>query len=269
MEIYPQRALNRIRKEITDLEKSRGLLKENGIHFYYDLADITKMEFMIIGPDDTPYQDGFYLFELVYPTDYPLIPPVVKYCTQGYVRNIGNHLTSMRFNPNLYTCGKVCLSLLNTWQGPGWTPVNTVINVFMSILGMVLNESPLKNEPGYEDLEEVDKYKYRDYNDIVRFAKYKIAICDILELTPPNFLVFKRIMIEHFLKNFDRYISECIEIKNSLRCVNVTMPCYGDCMILDYDNVIVNMANLRNLFNLLWNNKKYDDDDQEEEQKDD
>lgn len=23
----------------------------------------------------------------------------------------------MRFNPNLYNCGKVCLSLLGTWSG--------------------------------------------------------------------------------------------------------------------------------------------------------
>ena len=29
----------------------------------------------------------------------------------------------MRFNPNLYNCGKVCLSLLGTWsggRGEGW-----------------------------------------------------------------------------------------------------------------------------------------------------
>ncbi len=29
----------------------------------------------------------------------------------------------MRFNPNLYNCGKVCLSLLGTWsggKGEGW-----------------------------------------------------------------------------------------------------------------------------------------------------
>ena len=30
---------------------------------------------------------------------------------------------SIRFNPNLYACGKVCLSLLGTWsggQGESW-----------------------------------------------------------------------------------------------------------------------------------------------------
>jgi hypothetical protein len=32
---------------------------------------------------------------------------------------------SVRFNPNLYNCGKVCLSLLGTWsggQGESWDP---------------------------------------------------------------------------------------------------------------------------------------------------
>jgi hypothetical protein len=28
----------------------------------------------------------------------------------------------VRFNPNLYSDGKVCLSLLGTWSGPGWIP---------------------------------------------------------------------------------------------------------------------------------------------------
>ena len=31
----------------------------------------------------------------------------------------------VRFNPNLYHCGKVCLSLLGTWsagQGESWSP---------------------------------------------------------------------------------------------------------------------------------------------------
>ena len=32
---------------------------------------------------------------------------------------------TVRFNPNLYNCGKVCLSLLGTWQGAAgetWDP---------------------------------------------------------------------------------------------------------------------------------------------------
>lgn len=36
----------------------------------------------------------------------------------------------VRFNPNLYDCGKVCLSLLGTWSGPSWEPgVSTLLQV--------------------------------------------------------------------------------------------------------------------------------------------
>lgn len=34
---------------------------------------------------------------------------------------------SVRFNPNLYNCGKVCLSLLGTWSGPSWDPATSTI----------------------------------------------------------------------------------------------------------------------------------------------
>lgn len=59
----------------------------------------------------------------------------------------------LRINPNLYDNGYVCLSLLNTWQGmknEQWTPgVSTMLQVLVSIQGMVLNAKPYFNEPGY------------------------------------------------------------------------------------------------------------------------
>lgn len=59
----------------------------------------------------------------------------------------------LRLNPNLYACGKVCLSLLNTWSGSGcerWNPANsTMLQVLVSIQALVLNSKPYFNEPGY------------------------------------------------------------------------------------------------------------------------
>ena len=59
----------------------------------------------------------------------------------------------LRLNPNLYACGKVCLSLLNTWTGSGcekWNPSNsTMLQVLVSIQALVLNAKPYFNEPGY------------------------------------------------------------------------------------------------------------------------
>lgn len=37
---------------------------------------------------------------------------------------------TVRFNPNLYHCGKVCLSLLGTWsgsQGENWDPAGSTL----------------------------------------------------------------------------------------------------------------------------------------------
>lgn len=64
------------------------------------------------------------------------------------------HSGGLRINPNLYHCGKVCLSLLNTWPGSGkenWNPMeSTILQVLVSIQGLILNARPYFNEPGYE-----------------------------------------------------------------------------------------------------------------------
>ena len=67
------------------------------------------MRALISGTEDTPYAHGLYLFDIVCPGSYPQNPPVVKIVTTG-----GGEV---RFNPNLYSDGFVCLSVINTWEG--------------------------------------------------------------------------------------------------------------------------------------------------------
>jgi len=55
----------------------------------------------------------------------------------------------VRFNPNLYANGKVCLSTLGTWSGPSWSPALSLAAVLISIQSL-MTESPYTNEPGYE-----------------------------------------------------------------------------------------------------------------------
>lgn len=59
---------------------------------------------LITGPFDTPYEGGFFYFLIRCPPDYPIRAPRVKLVTTGGGR--------VRFNPNLYKNGKVCLSIL-------------------------------------------------------------------------------------------------------------------------------------------------------------
>ncbi|XP_062188925.1 putative ubiquitin-conjugating enzyme E2 38 [Phragmites australis] len=97
----------------------------------------------IIGPKGTPYHDGLFFFDVHFPPCYPSGPPLVYY-----------HSGGLRINPNLYNCGKVCLSLLGTWRGKGcekWNPTqSTMLQVLVSIQALILNEKPYFNEPGYE-----------------------------------------------------------------------------------------------------------------------
>lgn len=64
------------------------------------------------------------------------------------------HSGGWRINPNLYEEGKVCLSLLNTWTGKGnevWDPKSSsILQVLVSLQGLVLNSKPYFNEAGYD-----------------------------------------------------------------------------------------------------------------------
>ncbi len=62
---------------------------------------------MILGPARTPYEDGLFFFDVQLGMSYPSSPPSVHYVSY----------CSDRLNPNLYEDGKVCVSLLGTWQG--------------------------------------------------------------------------------------------------------------------------------------------------------
>ncbi|KAM0826692.1 hypothetical protein ACQ4PT_068703 [Festuca glaucescens] len=66
------------------------------------------------------------------------------------------HSYGLRLNPNLYESGTVCLSLLNTFDGEGtelWSSVtSSLLQVVVSIQGLVLNGQPYYNEAGYETL---------------------------------------------------------------------------------------------------------------------
>ena len=64
---------------------------------------------LIVGPEDTPYQQGLFLFDLRLPPSYPLEPPKVAFLSYA----------NGKLNPNLYEDGNVCLSLLGTWAGKG------------------------------------------------------------------------------------------------------------------------------------------------------
>lgn len=194
-------ATNRILRDYRDLIRDKSKLHQDGIYFQLDDKNIFHMRAMIIGPSDTPYEKGFYLFDITFPKEYPNLPPKFSYHT--------NH-RGIRFNPNLYTNGTVCLSVLNTWsgakQGEGWTPSYNISSVLVTIQSMVLNENPLINEPGHELI----TTSHEKYNEVLRHENFYTAVLRMIKFTPHGFQSFQEIMKKYFLKNIDWYLKKIL-----------------------------------------------------------
>ena len=178
--------LKRIISDVKELRKNP--LTDHGIYYEHDDTDILKGKALVIGPRDTPYENGFYLFKFKFSTDYPHSPPAVEFCTGD-----GN----TRLNPNLYRSGKVCLSILNTWKGDQWSACQTLSSILLALC-TVLNNEPLLNEPG------VTK-NHRDfikYTEIIRFKNIEVAMLGMLknENVNTDFALFLPTMRGHFQK---------------------------------------------------------------------
>ena len=200
--LITKNTIARLLKDIKHIIKNP--LTENGIYYIHDDSDMLKGYALIIGSSDTPYFGGNYLFEINYPCDYPHTPPKVKYCTNG---------NNIRFNPNLYTCGKVCVSLLNTWRGDQWTSCQSISTILLTLCTL-LCEDPLLNEPGVTKQHQ----DVNNYNQIIQFANIDIAICDIIDkkesVFMPFFENFYPFIKENFIKNYEKLLV-FIEKKNT------------------------------------------------------
>jgi ubiquitin-conjugating enzyme E2 Z len=229
--------LKRIINEIKELQDSEKILEDSGIYFHYDENKVDIIYAMLVGPTKTPYEKGFYFFKFEYTSNYPMEPPYATYCTQGYLTNsANNHNFLVRFNPNLYSCGKVCLSMLNTWNGPGWVPTNTMSNVLISIQALVLNEEPLRNEPGFEhsSFKEINKY-----NNLIQYANIKISVLEMIQKPPSEFNIFKNKMLEIFEKNIDYYKNFCLKKKGEFKKnINIESPAYSMQTSIDYESLL-------------------------------
>jgi len=167
------------------------------IYYYAEEDNMYKGYAVIIGPKDTPYENGFYFFEFHFPENYPFSPPKVKF---------QNYDGFTRFNPNLYINGYVCLSILNTWEGEKWSSCQSIRSILLT-LSSILNDSPLLNEPGFT----VDHPNLKEYNEILEFKNVEISILKYLEKTnlPYPFHHFYSILVNKFVENYDSISEKC------------------------------------------------------------
>ena len=198
-QVLTKEFIKRLVNDVKYLKKNP--LHSNGIHYIHDDEDMMTGYALIIGPENTVYEKGYYFFKFTFTSDYPHKPPQVKYITNG-----GN----VRFNPNLYTDGKVCISLLNTWTGEQWTSCQSISTILLTLCTL-LNENPLLTQPNvYEQHKDIP-----NYNKIIEYSNYDIAICDVIDETShlhnedTHFIkLFRNVYIEHFKEHYPFHLNK-------------------------------------------------------------
>ena len=154
-------ALKRIRKEIIEITKEK-----NQNEFFTINPDIidTNLGYNIEGimfGHDEPYRNGMFEFKIFFPHDYPNNPPIFTF-------------TDKLFHPNIYSDGKVCISILHAGgdatgyedDGLRWSSTQTLYCIITSIHYVLHN--PNGESPANIDAALMLRTNPEEYNRIIR-----------------------------------------------------------------------------------------------------
>ena len=195
--------MNKAIKRIVNIDmKLIDELKKSNIYIEFDQSNILKAYAIIFGPSDTIYEGSVLYFDINFPTNYPFNPLNIKYNSNG---------NNLRIHPNIYTCGKVCLSILGTWPGPKWTSIMNISSVLLSIKSLLDNE-PLFNEPGFYKKNKKHMILNNSYNEVILHNKVYFLYNNNSKVIPINFLTFKDII--------DKYHNDNKDLINNIILIN-------------------------------------------------
>lgn len=197
--------MKRLSSEIPTLAYELPIHQDASIFLRVDENNPRAMRALITGPPDTPYDSGIFIFDIYLPPNYPTEVPMVNFTNTG----------NKRFNPNLYNCGKVCLSILGTYVGPSasqtekWNTSSTLYQVLISIQGQILVEQPYFNEPGYQNSYKTpagDKAS-EEYNKNITLYTMQHAMYELM--IDNKFPEFKNVIDNHFKIKKNKIIDIC------------------------------------------------------------
>uniref|UniRef100_K3WZA4 E2 ubiquitin-conjugating enzyme n=1 Tax=Globisporangium ultimum (strain ATCC 200006 / CBS 805.95 / DAOM BR144) TaxID=431595 RepID=K3WZA4_GLOUD len=143
-ENLPPQVIQRVAREIRQLV----VTPLDGIRYLpQDDEQLTEIRAEIQGPENTPYEGGFFRIKLVLSDGFPQTPPR------------GVFLTKI-FHPNIATNGDVCVNTLKK----DWSPqlgIAHVLQVIRCLLIVPFPESSLNDEAGRLFMESYEEYARR------------------------------------------------------------------------------------------------------------
>ena len=117
--------IKRIKKE---LEENQNNPPYNCSAGPIDDQDIFKWQATIMGPEESPYENGVFYLIIEFPKDYPFKPPKIYFKTKIYHCNVNSS-------------GGICLDILKDQ----WSPALTLSKILLSICSLM--DDPNPNDP--------------------------------------------------------------------------------------------------------------------------
>ncbi|XP_076031662.1 ubiquitin-conjugating enzyme E2 J2-like isoform X2 [Oratosquilla oratoria] len=90
------------------------------------MSNILEWHYVLKGPEESPYEGGYYHGKLIFPAEYPFKPPSIYMITP-----------SGRFRTNM----RLCLSI-SDHHPETWNPTWCVATILMGLLSFMLEKSP-------------------------------------------------------------------------------------------------------------------------------
>ena len=98
-------ALTRIAKEFQLCQQDNDLI-QIGCNFGLENNNLFTWRVTMVGPINTPYENGLFTLLIIFPMDYPCHGPEFKFMNKMYHLNVDNN-------------GHLCLSSINSWRVSG------------------------------------------------------------------------------------------------------------------------------------------------------
>jgi ubiquitin-conjugating enzyme E2 D len=123
----------RLNKELNDIKKNNIPNISVGLS---NKDNLFEWEAVIIGPTETPYENGIFRLDISIPSNYPFKAPIVIFKTKIY-------------HPNINSAGNICLDIL---KGQ-WSAALTISKVLLSVCSLLSDPNP--NDPLVSDIANV------------------------------------------------------------------------------------------------------------------